>query len=85
MSIKIHCREFGSSSLSDLGNRSEHGGRVRPDFPDIEAHSESYATINREIRAGSGYLLNRAELFCNRKVRASAFKLKGGGNEQDKT
>ncbi len=36
-----------ASCLSDLGNRSEHGGRVRPDFPDFEAHSESYATINR--------------------------------------
>ncbi len=28
-----------ASSLSDLGDRSEDGGRARPDNPDFEAHS----------------------------------------------
>jgi len=33
-------------SLSDLGDRSEHGERARTDFHDIEAHSGS---MQREI------------------------------------
>ena len=31
----------GARSLSDLGDRSEHGGRVRSKFHDFEAHSRT--------------------------------------------
>jgi hypothetical protein len=33
-----------SSSLSDLGNRSEARGKSSPFFRSFEAHSENYAT-----------------------------------------
>ena len=36
-----------SRSLSDLGNRSEHGGRASTNGHDFEAHSGPYATKNR--------------------------------------
>jgi hypothetical protein len=36
--------EFRSSSLSDLGNRSEAGGKPSPFFRSFEAHSGNYAT-----------------------------------------
>jgi peptide-methionine (S)-S-oxide reductase len=38
-------------SLSDLGDRSEHGGRTRTDFHDFEAHSHSTQRGIEEIWA----------------------------------
>ena len=33
--------------MTDLRNCSEHGGRVKPDFSNFDAHSGNYATKNR--------------------------------------
>ena len=38
-------------SLSDLGNRSEHGGGARTEFHDFEAHSDPTQREIEELRA----------------------------------
>jgi hypothetical protein len=50
MSVRCHktirlCMR-SARSLSDLGNRSEHGGRASTEFSDFEAHS---GAMEREI------------------------------------
>jgi hypothetical protein len=40
---------YKASSLSDLSNRREQGGKANPDFLDFEAHSGSMQRKSREI------------------------------------
>lgn len=56
--------------LSDLGNRSEHGGRARENFHDFEAHS---GTAQRKINRGDLHSLShqRSRLLDYSQVRQS--------------
>jgi len=51
-----------SRSLSDLGDRSEHGGRARTAFYDIEAHSGSMQRDIGELWAALSRQRSRSSL-----------------------